>query len=75
MARPDEQTCPYHSVKSIGELRSSDMYQVLSPGQLIERLKASPTPFILLHPLCGGMPIDLAWESLRLFDKEVLPAI
>jgi hypothetical protein len=30
---------------------------------------------MLLHPLCGGMPIDLAWESLHLFENEVLPAL
>jgi hypothetical protein len=28
----------------------------------------------MLHPLCGGMPIDLAWSSLRLFEQEVMPA-
>jgi hypothetical protein len=28
----------------------------------------------MFHPLCGGMPIDLAWSSLHLFEHEVLPA-
>jgi hypothetical protein len=28
----------------------------------------------MLHPLCGGMPIELAWSSLHLFEHEVLPA-
>jgi hypothetical protein len=23
---------------------------------------------------CGGIPPDLAWESLRLFEHDVLPA-
>jgi alkanesulfonate monooxygenase SsuD/methylene tetrahydromethanopterin reductase-like flavin-dependent oxidoreductase (luciferase family) len=26
------------------------------------------------HPLCGGMPIDLAWDGLELFEKDLLPA-
>ncbi|MGD0703649.1 MAG: hypothetical protein ABSA02_27670 [Trebonia sp.] len=25
--------------------------------------------------LVGGMPIDLAWSSARLFEREVLPAL
>jgi hypothetical protein len=29
----------------------------------------------MLHPLCGGMPPDLAWSSLRLFETQVLPAL
>ena len=28
-----------------------------------------------LHPLVGGMPIDEAWSSLRLYTDEVLPAL
>jgi hypothetical protein len=38
-------------------------------------LKAAPVPFATFHPLVGGMPIDLAWSSLRLFEREVLPAL
>jgi hypothetical protein len=29
----------------------------------------------MLHPMCGGMPPELAWSSLRLFEKQVLPAL
>jgi hypothetical protein len=47
---------------------------VLTPEQFVDELKASAFPFALFHPLCGGMPIDLAWSSLRLFEREVLPA-
>ena len=41
---------------------------------MIEERKASPFPFAMFHPLCGGMPIDLAWASLELFEDQVLPA-
>jgi hypothetical protein len=47
---------------------------VLRPDAFVEELRGLPFPFTILHPLCGGMPIDLAWESLRLFEREVLPA-
>jgi len=65
---------PYRVMKDQEELRASGQYVVLTPGQLIEELKGSPFPFVLLHPLCGGMPPELAWSSLRLFESEVLPA-
>jgi alkanesulfonate monooxygenase SsuD/methylene tetrahydromethanopterin reductase-like flavin-dependent oxidoreductase (luciferase family) len=66
---------PYHSAENMDQLRAGGMYTVISPAQMITQLKAMPTPFMLLHPLCGGMPVDLAWESLRLFENEVLPAL
>jgi hypothetical protein len=47
---------------------------VLTPADYVEELKAAPFPFAFFHPLCGGMPIDLAWSSLRLFEREVQPA-
>jgi hypothetical protein len=28
----------------------------------------------MFHPLCGGMPVGLAWSSLQLFEDQVLPA-
>ena len=28
-----------------------------------------------LHPLCGGMPIDKAWESVQLYVDKVLPNV
>ena len=65
---------PYRSADDLDELRASDQYAVVTPDQLVEELRAAPFPFAFFHPLCGGMPIDLAWSSLRLFEHEVRPA-
>jgi alkanesulfonate monooxygenase SsuD/methylene tetrahydromethanopterin reductase-like flavin-dependent oxidoreductase (luciferase family) len=65
---------PYRRAADVEELRASGQYAVLTPGQLIDELRAAPFPFAFFHPLCGGMPIDLAWSSLRLFADEVMPA-
>jgi alkanesulfonate monooxygenase SsuD/methylene tetrahydromethanopterin reductase-like flavin-dependent oxidoreductase (luciferase family) len=65
---------PYRTVADIDELRATDHYRVLTPKQFVEEQMASAFPFANLHPLCGGMPIELAWSSLRLFEREVLPA-
>lgn len=68
------ETSPYDIFPDTDALRAANRYHVLTPEQQIASLKASPFPDAQYHPLCGGMPIDLAWDSLRLFASEVLPA-
>ncbi|WP_436790714.1 LLM class flavin-dependent oxidoreductase [Yinghuangia sp. YIM S10712] len=70
----DNVASPFHSVADTDRLRETGQYRVLTPDQLIAELKAAPVPYVQFHPLCGGMPIELAWSSLRLFEKEVMPA-
>ncbi|MGF7237411.1 MAG: LLM class flavin-dependent oxidoreductase [Frankia sp.] len=70
----DNLAAPYHTVADSDELRATGQYRVLTPEQFITEQKAAPFPFAQLHPLCGGMPPELAWSSLRLFEREVLPA-
>jgi hypothetical protein len=66
---------PYHTVADTDTLRTKGQYRVLSPDQFIEEQKTSPAPYIMMHPLCGGMPVELAWSSLRLLEHEILPAL
>ncbi|GAX50061.1 LLM class flavin-dependent oxidoreductase [Streptomyces olivochromogenes] len=70
----DDLAAPFHSVTGADELRESGQYRVLTPERFVAELKSSPRPFTQFHPLCGGMPMELAWSSLRLFEREVLPA-
>jgi len=70
----DDIASPYHSVVDVDELRTTGQYRVLAPEQFVEEQKAAPFPYAMFHPLCGGMPIELAWSSLHLFENEVLPA-
>jgi len=65
---------PYWSVESLDELRATRLYEVLSPEEYVERLRSTPAPFAMLHPMCGGLPPALAWSSLELFEQSVLPA-
>jgi alkanesulfonate monooxygenase SsuD/methylene tetrahydromethanopterin reductase-like flavin-dependent oxidoreductase (luciferase family) len=65
---------PYEVFEDADALRAANRYHVITPAQMIAQLKASPVVVASFHPLCGGMPIDLAWESLKLFENEVLPA-
>jgi hypothetical protein len=48
----------------------------VTPDALIERARTmGPLDSILLHPLMGGMDPELGWESLRLIETKVLPAL
>ena len=46
----------------------------VTPDEFIVEMKAAPFPFQIFHPMCGGIPPELAWQSLRLYEHEVLPA-
>jgi alkanesulfonate monooxygenase SsuD/methylene tetrahydromethanopterin reductase-like flavin-dependent oxidoreductase (luciferase family) len=69
-----EEDGPYSSVRDYDALKATGRYQVLTPEQMVAQLKADPAPVAQFHPLCGGLPIDLAWDTLKLFETEVLPA-
>jgi hypothetical protein len=34
-----------------------------------------PAGVLNFHPMMGGLPPELAWESLHLFEREVLPKV
>jgi alkanesulfonate monooxygenase SsuD/methylene tetrahydromethanopterin reductase-like flavin-dependent oxidoreductase (luciferase family) len=70
----DAVATPYRKTKDIEELRQGGQYRVVTPEQFVAELRAAPFAFAMLHPLCGGMPMDLAWSSLELFERRVLPA-
>ena len=60
--------------ESIAQMRAENgPYRILTPDQAIAQAK-SGVP-LLLHPLCGGCPPDIAWETLRLVGEQVMPAL
>lgn len=67
---------PYSHYDNEAALRASGAYRVYRPQELIDaaRNMVSAQP-IMLHPLCGGIHPDLAWQSLRLFMKDVIPTL
>ncbi|MGW2814632.1 LLM class flavin-dependent oxidoreductase [Streptomyces sp. NPDC001415] len=56
---------------SVAELRAEGVYRVVTP----EECAALEGDSLVLHPLCGGMPVDEGWRSLHLFCERVLPAL
>ena len=45
------------------ELRAEGVYRVVTP----QECAALGADSLVLHPLCGGMPVDEGWRSLHLF--------
>ncbi|GHG04985.1 LLM class flavin-dependent oxidoreductase [Streptomyces zaomyceticus] len=56
---------------TVAELRAEGVYRVVTPE---ECLTLGPESLVL-HPLCGGMPVEEGWRSLRLFCEDVLPRL
>lgn len=66
----------YQPVTDAEALRGTGQYRIVSPDEMVADLKEKgPFAFVLLHPLVGGVPPTSAWESLRLFEAEVLPRL
>jgi alkanesulfonate monooxygenase SsuD/methylene tetrahydromethanopterin reductase-like flavin-dependent oxidoreductase (luciferase family) len=66
---------PYRTC-STEELRESGLYRVVSPQAYAEELRAMGSAAVaFLHPMVGGIPPELAWASLRLFEGKVLPSV
>jgi alkanesulfonate monooxygenase SsuD/methylene tetrahydromethanopterin reductase-like flavin-dependent oxidoreductase (luciferase family) len=66
----------YSGAADADELRASGQYRVVTPDELVQDLHArGPFGFALFHPMLGGIPPTLAWESLHLLEHEVLPRL
>jgi alkanesulfonate monooxygenase SsuD/methylene tetrahydromethanopterin reductase-like flavin-dependent oxidoreductase (luciferase family) len=66
----------YTTFANLDELKATGQYRVITPQELIDELKAGgPMAGALLHPMMGGIPPAIAWESLRLIETVVMPAL
>ena len=60
---------------SVEEMRTAGIYAVLTADELIEKCVSREIRVVSNHPLCGGMPTEPSWESLRLVCEKVIPAV
>lgn len=65
----------HSDARTVDELRAEGVYVVATPDQLVRLVTDGDLRLITNHPLCGGMPIEAGWESLRLLGERVLPEI
>lgn len=73
---PGQHSTPVVHADSIDELRHADNLWVVTPDELVARVAANPQIHALnFHPLAGGLPPRLAWESLELFASKAAPRL
>ncbi|MFM9366529.1 LLM class flavin-dependent oxidoreductase [Streptomyces sp. Da 82-17] len=60
---------------SVAELRAEGVYRVLTPDECVALSESGGPDSLILHPLCGGMPLDEGWRSLHLFAERVMPRL
>jgi alkanesulfonate monooxygenase SsuD/methylene tetrahydromethanopterin reductase-like flavin-dependent oxidoreductase (luciferase family) len=66
--RPGEQRA-----ETIEDLKSAGRYQILTPEDAVARIRTAGPGFApCLHPLCGGIPVDRAWQMLECYSDRVL---
>ncbi|MFH8613557.1 LLM class flavin-dependent oxidoreductase [Streptomyces sp. NPDC017979] len=65
----DIRSAVHARASTAAELRAEGVYRVVTP----EECAALDLDVLVLHPLCGGMPPEEGWRSLRLLCEKVLP--
>ena len=57
---------------SVEALREEKRYEIITPAECAARHHEREDFFAAIHPLIGGMPLDAAWASLKLYAEEVV---
>jgi alkanesulfonate monooxygenase SsuD/methylene tetrahydromethanopterin reductase-like flavin-dependent oxidoreductase (luciferase family) len=70
---PGQRSAVTVQARTADDLRRSGVYRVVTPDECVAL--ANSIAAIILHPLMGGMPIALGWQSLELFAAKVLPRL
>src|SRR5262249_43735154 len=67
---------PYLPIEDADVLRTQGLHAVVTPDECVELAERTEEgAMLILHPLMGGLSLDLAWESLELFAAKVLPRL
>ncbi len=63
--------------EDVEDLRREGVYRIVTPEECVALARESGDDGsgLVLHPLCGGMPVEEGWRSLRLFAEKVLPQL
>jgi alkanesulfonate monooxygenase SsuD/methylene tetrahydromethanopterin reductase-like flavin-dependent oxidoreductase (luciferase family) len=63
----------HSDASNIQELRAEGLYRFVTPAEAVEHARG--TGVAVLHPMCGGMPIDVAWNMFHTFIDTVWPQL
>jgi alkanesulfonate monooxygenase SsuD/methylene tetrahydromethanopterin reductase-like flavin-dependent oxidoreductase (luciferase family) len=65
---------PYPAAATVEELKSHPRFHVVTPDECLEHMLAlDPDDEVQFQPLMGGLPPDVGWRGLHLFEAKVLP--
>ncbi len=70
---PDQRSQVHVDAVTADDVRRSGVYRVVTPDECLQI--AAEHGRVLLHPLMGGIPPALGWESLECFASKVLPRL
>lgn len=62
-----------HGARTVQDLKDSGVYAVVTPEECVNLARKFGS--LTMHPLMGGIPPELAQESLDLLASEVLPVL
>lgn len=66
----------WKEMSGVEELKADPNMWVVTPEECLERCrKLGPDYELRMHPLLGGLPPELSWQSLQLFADRVLPRL
>ncbi|MBL1113300.1 LLM class flavin-dependent oxidoreductase [Streptomyces sp. 110] len=62
--------------EDVAALRREGVYRIVTPEECVALAEeGGEMASLVLHPLCGGMPVEEGWRSLRLLAERVLPRL
>jgi alkanesulfonate monooxygenase SsuD/methylene tetrahydromethanopterin reductase-like flavin-dependent oxidoreductase (luciferase family) len=66
----------YDNEETLETARRNPIFQFVTPEQCVEYAKTlEPHGELTFQPLFGGLPPELAWKSLRLFETKTIPLL
>jgi alkanesulfonate monooxygenase SsuD/methylene tetrahydromethanopterin reductase-like flavin-dependent oxidoreductase (luciferase family) len=66
----------YKPVQKVEDLKAFPNFQVVTPEQAIAYARTlGPDGRLSIQPLIGGLPPEIAWRSLDLFERQVMPGL
>lgn len=70
--QPHQKSVVHSHAATVDELRAEGIYRFYTPDQAVDHAREKGS--LSMHPLCGGMPIDVAWRCAELAADSVLKA-
>ncbi|MFH8348700.1 LLM class flavin-dependent oxidoreductase [Streptomyces sp. NPDC018045] len=73
---PGAESAVRSAAGDVEALRREGVYRIVTPEECVRLAgEAGTAGSLILHPLCGGMPVDEGWRSVHLFAERVVPRL